>query len=111
MNINDIFEMLKNPQAIQAQAEELKRRTASIEATGSSGGGLVRITLTGTLDMKSCSIAPEAVDPSDLGLLQDLVRAAYNDAAAKVREEVQRSLSSGLGGLPIPPGLFGGGGL
>lgn len=111
MNINEIFEMLKNPQALQAQAEALRAKTASIEATGSAGGGMVRVTLTGALDMKSCEIAPEVVDPAEVGLLQDLVRAAYNDAAAKVREAVQRELAGGMGGMPLPPGMFGGGGL
>ncbi len=109
MNFNELFEMLRNPQALQAQAEELKRRTAAIEATGSSGAGLVRITLNGALEMRSCVIAPEAIDPPDAALLGDLVRAAYNDAAAKVREAVQAELASGLGGFPLPPGFFGSG--
>lgn len=108
MNINDILEMLKNPRAIQEKAEELRAKTSSIAATGSAGGGMVRITLDGTLDMKACEIAPEMVDPADVGMLQDLIRAAYNDAAAKVREAVQREFSTGIGGIPFPPGMFGG---
>jgi DNA-binding YbaB/EbfC family protein len=109
MNFAEIMDMLRNPQAIQSRVNELREKTARIQATGSSGGGMVKITLNGELAMLSCEIAPEIVDPAEVGLLQDLVRGAYNDASAKVREEIQRELSSGLEGLPIPPGLMGGG--
>ena len=108
MNFAELMEMLRNPQAIQARVEELRARTVRIQATGSSGGGMVRITLNGALDMLSCEIAPEAVDPKEVGLLQDLVRAAYNDASAKVREETQREFAGELGGMPLPPGALGG---
>lgn len=108
MNFADMMEMLRNPQAMQARMNELRDRTARIEATGSSGGGMVKVTLNGSLDMLSCEIAPEAVDPADITLLQDLVRAAFNDAALKVKEEVQKELTAGMDGLPLPPGAFGG---
>jgi len=105
MDFNDIMRMIKDPQAIQAQAEQLKAKTMAIEVTGSSGGGMVKITLNGGFEMKSCAIAPEIVDPADVGMLQDLVRAAYNDAMAKVREELNRELAGGLGGMGLPPGF------
>jgi DNA-binding YbaB/EbfC family protein len=108
MNIAELMEMLRNPQAIQARIAELKERTTSVLATGSSGGGMVRVSLNGGFEMLSCEIAPEAVDPADVALLQDLVRAAYNDASAKIREAAQKELVAGMEGLPIPPGLLGG---
>ncbi len=108
MNLAEIMEMLRNPQAIQARVNELKEKTAKITATGSSGGGMVRITMNGALEMISCEIASEVVDPNDITLLQDLVRAAYNDASARVKEELQKELSAGMEGLPIPPGMLGG---
>ncbi len=107
MNISDLMDMLKNPKAMQARVEELRDRTARVRATGSSGAGMVRITLSGDLEMISCEIAPEIVDPGEIGMLQDLVRAAYNDASAKVREALQKELASGMEGIPMPPG-FGG---
>jgi DNA-binding YbaB/EbfC family protein len=106
MNFAEMMEMLRNPQAMQARMTELRERTERIEATGSSGGGMVRVTLNGALEMRSCSIAPEAA--ADLPLLQDLVRAAHNDAAAKVKEAVQAELAAGMGDLPFPPGMLGG---
>jgi len=106
MNIGDIMKMLQNPDAIREQGEAFKAKTSAIEVTGSAGGGMVKITLNGALEMKACVIAPEAVDPSDVAMLQDLVRAAYNDACTKAREAIQNELGSGFGGLP--PGMFGG---
>ena len=107
MNFADIMEMLRNPQALQARVEELRARTARVQATGSSGGGMVKVTLNGAMDMLGCEIAPEAVDPREAALLQDLVRAAYNDAAAKVKEALQAELAEASGGLPFPPGFPG----
>jgi DNA-binding YbaB/EbfC family protein len=108
MDFNDIMRMLQNPGAIKAQAEALKAKTEAIEVTGSSGGGMVKITLNGALEMKGCEIAKEVVDPEDIGMLQDLVRAAYNDASAKAKEALEQELGSNLGSMGLPPGLFGG---
>jgi DNA-binding YbaB/EbfC family protein len=99
------MDMLRNPQAVQARFAELREKTERIRATGSAGGGMVKVTLSGSLEMISCEIAPEAA--LDAVLLQDLVRGAFNDAAAKVKEALQSELS-GEGGLPFPPGMLGG---
>jgi nucleoid-associated protein EbfC len=113
MNFAEIMEMLRNPQAMQARMTELREKTERIRATGSSGGGMVRITLNGGLEMLSCEIAPEVAAGGDTALLQDLVRGAFNDAAAKVKEAVQAELSTGMEGMPFPgmpdvPGMLGG---
>jgi nucleoid-associated protein EbfC len=108
MNFAEIMEMIKNPQAMQARMTELREKTERIEAIGNSGGGMVRVTLNGALEMLSCVIAPEAIAAGDAALLQDLVRGAYNDAAAKIKESVQAEISAGMGGMPFPPGMLGG---
>jgi len=108
MNFAEIMEMLRNPQAMQARVNELRDKTERIQATGSSGGGMVRVSLNGSLEMLSCEIAPDLVAGGDAALLQDLVRGAYNDAAAKIKEAIQAELSSGMGGMPFPPGMLGG---
>jgi DNA-binding YbaB/EbfC family protein len=108
MNFAEIMEMLRNPQAMQAQMTELREKTERIQATGNSGGGMVRVTLNGALEMLSCEISPEIVAGGDTALIQDLVRGAFNDAAAKVKESLQAELSSGMGGMPFPPGMLGG---
>jgi nucleoid-associated protein EbfC len=108
MNFAEMMEMLRNPQAMQARITEFREKTERIEATGSAGGGMVRVSLNGALEMLSCEITPEAMSAGDAALLQDLVRAAYNDAAAKIKDAVQAELSSGMGGMPFPPGMLGG---
>jgi DNA-binding YbaB/EbfC family protein len=108
MNFAEMMEMLKNPQAMQARMIEFREKTERIEAIGSSGGGMVRVTLNGALEMLSCVITPEAMATGDASLLQDLVRGAYNDAAVKIKESIQTELSAGMGGMPFPPGMLGG---
>ena len=99
------MDMLRNPQAMQARMTELRDQNSRVRATGSSGGGMVRISLTGDMEMLSCEIAPEVVDPAEIGMLQDLIRAAYNDAAARAKEALGKELSSGMEGMAIPPGF------
>jgi len=108
MNIAEIMAMLGNPQAMQARMTELREKTERLQATGSAGGGMVRVTLNGALDMLSCEISPDIVAAGDTALIQDLVRGAYNDASAKVKECMQAELTSGMGGLNFPPGMLGG---
>lgn len=109
MEISDLMNMLKNPQAIQAKANELKQKTTAIRATGQSGGGMVKITLSGDMEMLECSIAPEAIDPADVKMLEDLIRAAHHDAAERVREAIQALLSANMGDMSMPSGMFGNG--
>ncbi len=108
MEMSDLFNMIKNPQAIQAKANELRQKTAAIRATGQSGGGMVKVTLSGEMEMIECVIAPEVIDPADGVMLQDLIRAAHHDAAVRVQEEIRKSLSDSMDGLNLPPGMFGG---
>jgi nucleoid-associated protein EbfC len=108
MNFAEMMEMLRNPQAMQARMTEFREKTERIQATGSAGGGMVRVTLSGTLEMRSCEITAEAMSAGDAALLQDLVRGAYNDAAAKIKEAVQAELYSGMGDMPFPLGMLGG---
>lgn len=105
MNFGEMMEMLRNPQAVQARLNEFREKTDRVRATGSAGGGMVKITLSGSLEMVDCVIAPEVA--GDVVLLQDLVRGAFNDASVKVKEAVQAELS-GEGGMPFPPGMLGG---
>lgn len=108
MELSDLLNALKNPQAIQAKANEIRQKTAAIRVTGQSGGGMVKVTLTGEMEMAECSIAPEVIDPADPKMLEDLVRAAHHDAASRVQEAIRRQLEEDMGGMPLPPGMFGG---
>lgn len=106
MNINP-FELLKNAQKIQEQMGAVQERLGAVVVTGSAGGGMAEIDMNGKLEVLAVRLAPEAVDPADVGLLQDLVKAAFADAAEKAREAIQGQMSSLTGGLGIPPGMMG----
>ena len=98
-NMGDLARMAKEMQANMAKAQaELAEATVE----GSAGGGAVVVVLTGTQDIKDVRITKDAVDPDDIETLQDLVRAAFNDALTKSRDLAAQRLGSVTGGLKIP---------
>ncbi|MDI9419009.1 MAG: YbaB/EbfC family nucleoid-associated protein [Firmicutes bacterium] len=101
--------MLKQVQKMQADMakaqEELKNKT--VEAT--AGGGVVSVVANGSQEIVSITIKPEAVDPDDVEMLEDLVMAAVNEALRKAQELAAQEMQKLTGGLNIPglpPGLF-----
>ncbi|MDR2759604.1 MAG: YbaB/EbfC family nucleoid-associated protein [Spirochaetaceae bacterium] len=108
MNINP-FDILKNAQKFQEQMGSFQERLTAITATGSSGGGMVEIDLNGRLELLAIRIAPEAVDPADIGMLQDLIVAAFTAAMEKIKEAVNTEMGALAGGMGIPgfPGFPG----
>lgn len=92
----NIQKMMQQAQAMQGKVQ------AELEAmslTGSAGGGLVRIEMTGAKEILSVAIDPSVVDPADVDMLQDLVLAALRDASRQVDEAVQKKTSAMLGGM------------
>jgi DNA-binding YbaB/EbfC family protein len=88
----------------QQKMQEMKEKAAAARSTGEAGGGLVKVTLTGTYEVVSVSIAEGALE--DREMCEDLVRAAVAEALRGVREETERNVRELSGGLPIPPGLL-----
>jgi DNA-binding YbaB/EbfC family protein len=99
-------QMLQQAQALQRKLAKAQEEIAQVEVTGSAGGGTVNAVVTGAGDLTSIEIAPEAVDPDDVEMLQDLVVAAVNDGLRRARELEQEKLGSLAGGLGLPPGLI-----
>lgn len=92
-------------QAAQRMQEDLQRaqrdlETKQVEAT--AGGGMVTAVVNGRMDLVSLKIDPQAVDPRDVAMLQDLVVAAVNQALTKAKAMAQAELSKATGGLSIP---------
>lgn len=100
-------QMMKQARKMQEQLVAAQEKLKDIETTASAGGGMVKVTATGDLILKSIEISPDACDPEDVELLQDMVLAAVNDALASAQEAAssQVSAATGLGGMNIP-GLF-----
>lgn len=83
----------KEAKLMQQQFGQLQEQMTNLEITGSAGGGLVAITLTGNGDMKSIKIKPECADKDDIEGLEMLVKAAYTDAQKKLKEQSPAGLS------------------
>jgi DNA-binding YbaB/EbfC family protein len=99
----DMNDLLKQAQKMQEQLMQAQAAAAEQVVEGQSGGGVVKVSLTGGMEFLSVSIAPEAVDPDDVAMLEDLVLAAIHDAVAKANELSQQAMGGldlgGLGGL------------
>lgn len=101
-NMNQMMKQVKKMQQEMAKAQqELEKK----EVTGTAGGGVVKVTITGQKQVKAVEIAPEAVDPDDVEMLQDLVLAAIQDAMKQVDEMMEKDMGRFTQGLNIP-GLF-----
>jgi DNA-binding YbaB/EbfC family protein len=101
-NMNQMMKQMKKMQAQMAKAqEELARK----EVEGTAGGGVVKVRMNGHKQLLGVEIAPEAVDPEDVEMLQDLITAAFNEAMKQVDEMIAKDLGKLTGGLNLP-GLF-----
>ncbi len=98
-------DMMKQAQQLQQLFQEAQERVTAIEAEGQSGGGMVRVTMNGKGVATAVTIDPSLIDPKDPGMLEDLLRAAINDARAKIDALVSDEMSKATGGLPLPPGM------
>ncbi len=98
----DMSQLLQQAQKMQEQLLSARDEAAEKEVEGQAGGGVVKMRVTGAMEFRSVSIDPSAVDPDDVGMLEDLVLAAIHDAmaqAAKVNEAAMGGFDlGGLGG-------------
>jgi len=100
-------ELLKQAQQMQEQLLAARAEAETQEVEGQSGGGVVRVRVTGGMEFRGVTIDPSAVDPDDVSMLEDLVLAAIRDAVAKAGEVSEQAMGGlDLGGLGS--GLFGG---
>ena len=98
-------QMMKQARKMQEQLAAAQEKLKDVEVSASTGGGMVKVVATG--ELKSIEISPDACDPEDVELLQDMVLAAVNEALNSAQEAAssQMSAATGLGGMNIP-GLF-----
>ena len=101
------MDLMKNFQNLQSRMKDIQDKVRDITVSGTAGGDMVRIEMNGAMEVLSVRISPEAVDPADIPMLQDLVLAAFSDAMAKIRDRLQEEMSELTGGLNLPPGFPG----
>ena len=100
------FDFLKQFQSLQSRMGEIQERLKSVRVTGSSGGGVVTIEMNGQMEVEKVTISPEAVDPKDVKMLEDLIFAALTDTLNRLKEKLKEEASQATG-LNLPPGMFG----
>lgn len=100
-----VANLQKMIKAAKEMQEKLQKELAEMRVEGTSGGGMVTVTLDGQKNLISVRIDPEVVNKDDVEMLQDLILAAFNDAGTKVDEEMSQKMGSLGMGFKIP-GLF-----
>lgn len=98
----DMKKMMKQAQKMQLQAARAQEELAAMEFEASAGGGMVKAIAMGDMSLKSVKIDPDAVDPEDIEMLEDMVVAAVNEALRAATEESNMRMSSVMGGMKIP---------
>lgn len=94
--------MMKQAQKMQAKMAEMQEQLKSETLEASAGGGMVRVVITGDLQIREIAIDPAAIDPDDAEMLQDMVAAAVNEAIRSAQELAGRRMGEITGGMNIP---------
>ena len=94
--------MMKQAQKMQAELAKAQDEIKDMEYEATAGGGMAKVVATGDMAIKSIVIDPEAVDPEDVDMLQDMVLAAVNEALRGMSEVSAQRLNSVTGGMNIP---------
>jgi DNA-binding YbaB/EbfC family protein len=103
--LKDLGGLMQQAQLMQQKMKELQDQLERQEIIGSSGAGLVKVTVNGKNETRRIEIDASLFKPEDKGVVEDLIVAAANDARTKVEAVVQEQMKQITGGLPLPPGF------
>ena len=101
----DLNQLMRQAQQMQTNVAKAQEEVARMTAEGQSGGGMVTVTVNGTFDVQKIKIEKTVVDPTDIGMLEDLITSAVNAANARMREVTKTHMGKAMGGMNIP-GMF-----
>ncbi|MDX8387399.1 MAG: YbaB/EbfC family nucleoid-associated protein [Ghiorsea sp.] len=101
----NIGKMMQQAKKMQEGMKQMQADLAELEATGESGGGMVKVVVSGTHQVKSINIDDSLFQDDDKSLLEDLVAAAVNAAMQKVEETTKSKQKDMMGGMSLPPGF------
>lgn len=105
MGGGNMQQLARQAQKLQQQMTKMQEELEAREFEAAAGGGMVTVKVNGKKELLSIEIKPEAVDPDDVEMLQDLVLAAVNEALREATETTEREMSKLTGGMSMP-GLF-----
>lgn len=103
--MKNLGQIMQQAQKMQEKMAELQEQLAAFETTGSSGAGMVEVTLNGKGEARRVRIDGAKFDPGEVEVVEDLIVAAINDARAKVEAHAAEKMSELTGGVELPPGL------
>lgn len=103
--MKNLGNLMKQAQQMQAKMGEMQAKMGEMEVEGASGGGMVKVVVTGKGEARRLKIDPSLLVPDDVEMLEDLIVAAYNDARGKADSMMQSEMSKLTAGLPLPPGM------
>ena len=103
--MKNLGQMMKQVQDLQDKMQTMQEQVQAMEISGSSGAGMVNVTMNGKGQMRAIKLDPSIVDPSDTEVLEDLIIAAVNDAHTKVDQTMAEEMQKLTGGLPLPAGM------
>ena len=103
--MKNLGQMMKQAQEMQTKMQEMQASLAEIEVAGTSGAGMVTVTLSGKGDLRKLSIDPSLFNADDSEVVEDLIVAAHADAKSKVEARVAEEMAKVTGGLNLPPGF------
>ncbi len=103
--MKNLGQMMKQAQQVQERMQAMQAELERAEMTGSAGGGMVRLVVSGKGELRKVSIDKALLVPDDVEVLEDLLVAAFNDARAKVDAYAAEQMSKVTGGLQLPPGF------
>lgn len=96
--------LMKQAQMMQDKMAKVQEEIARMEVTGEAGAGLVKVTMTGSHNVRKVDIDPSLLE-DDKEMLEDLIAAACNDAARRVEENQKEKMAGVTGGMQLPPGM------
>ena len=100
--LGDMAGMMKKVMEMKSRVEEIKEALGKEQVEGTAGAGMVRVRMTGKMEVLEVRFEQEVVDPAQIELLESLTKAALNDALAKTQELVKSRMKEAAGGLEIP---------
>jgi DNA-binding YbaB/EbfC family protein len=103
--MKNFADMMKQAQAMQSKMADMQTRLEAAVITGQSGGGLVKVTLSGKGAMTALNIDPSLLKEDEKEILEDLIVAAHADAKAKSEVMMAEEMKSVTSGMPLPPGM------
>ena len=103
--MKNLGQMLRQAQELQGKMEEMQAKLAEIEVSGGAGGDMVRVTLDGKGEMRALLVDPTLLAPDSAEMLEDLVRAAHNEAKRRLDAKLAEEMGRLTGGLQLPPGM------